>query len=88
MQDSAIEIDCAVAEKRATQAGRKSVAAADEANKESAVNAKKIHADWQEQANEIWKQHASKSKVDVSNLIARNVGGNPNTIRRAIKKLS
>jgi len=45
---------------------------------------------WQEEANRLWgqPQHAGKSTSDVARLIAKRTGGNPNTIRRRIKKVS
>ena len=75
-------------EKTEIRAGRANVNAHRKSNVKRSVAASKQHNDWQKFADDIWKRHPKKSKVDVAGMIAAEHGGNPNTIRRGIKKLS
>lgn len=87
MQDRAIEIDCAVAERTATVAGRKLVAKAEEANQAKKEAANSEHADWQRQAELLWgkPQYKNKFATDIAKLIDKKRW---NTVRRHIKKPS
>lgn len=85
MQDRAIEIDTAIAEKTSTVAGRKLVAKAAEANKEKSEAASSLHSDWQRRAEQLWSapQHAGKSASVIAKLIDKERW---NTVRRHIQK--
>lgn len=87
MEDRAFELDCAVAEKKETVAGRKSVKAAGEANSAKKGKADAEHVRWQAAADALWKkpQHKDKSASAVAALIDAT---RANTIRRYIKRPS
>lgn len=44
------------------------------------------HSLWQAEAEKIWMEHPTWSKIRVATKISKTTGGNPNTIRRIIQK--
>ncbi len=48
--------------------------------------AKARHTAWQKEATEIWSRRCELTKIAVAGLVARKCGGNPNTIRRIIRR--
>jgi hypothetical protein len=85
MEDSAVELDCALAEKTETQAGRKQVEKAKQAAAKKSKTANIKHDQWQAAADRFWSkpQHANKSASAVAALIDVTQA---NTIRRYIKR--
>ena len=85
MEDRAIELDCAVAERKETQAGRKQVAEAKKSAKKKSKDAQAKYGKWQLAAEKIWRnpQHKNKSAVAVATLIDDKQA---NTIRKHIKR--
>jgi len=50
------------------------------------TKAKSIHDTWQDEAEKFWKKHPAWGKPAVAKKIAEKIGGNPETIRKSIKK--
>ena len=85
MEDSAVELDCAVAEMTETQAGRKQVGKAKQAAAKKSKAATTKHDQWQAAAVALWNkpQHRNKSASAVAAIIDATQA---NTIRRYIKR--
>lgn len=85
MEDRAMELDCAVAEVKETQAGRKLVGSAQDAAAEKSAKAHAEHLQWQKEASARWSeaQHKNKSVSDIAKMIDPERW---NTVRRRIKR--
>ena len=51
-----------------------------------AAAAVELHATWQKEADAYWSRHPDASRIEVARHIEHKLGGNPDTIRKRIRK--
>ncbi|MFT3668457.1 MAG: hypothetical protein QM795_07710 [Pseudoxanthomonas sp.] len=88
MWEAANFLNAGLSERLAIRAGRKIIKNSAEGNAMKAACAKEKHMRWQKLADEKWAlaEHRTKTAAAIARIVAKAVGANPNTIRRAIKK--